>query len=77
MSEIYIIEVNRSYGNYRDKEVMSQFFTTEEDAKKYLINKYGDWIDKDKLYIYYNGLWRYKIKDESGINFSIKKLKAA
>ena len=77
MDKIYIIEMFRDYRQHVKTEVFDKFFGSEEEAKQFLLKKYAPWLDEEHLYIYYSGLWRFRISDETGISFYIKPLKAA
>lgn len=77
MNTIYIITIIRDYKQYATTDVVNKYFGSEEEAKKWLERKYAPWIDLEHLYIYYSGLWRFRVSDECGIIFSIKQLKAA
>ena len=77
MPKIYIIKILRHFKDYSEIDVEDRYFSSEEEAKKYLINKDGQWIDEERLFIYYSGLWRFKKRDETGISFHIRPIKAA
>ena len=78
MKSIYIIKLIR-YRNGHDVEeyLTSTYFNSEEEAKNFLEKKYGNWLDRDHLYIRQSGLWRYKLGTETGIGFRILEFKAA
>ena len=78
METIYVILMNREYGDHHTEvEVINRYFTSEDKAKKWLEDKYKEGIDMDYLYLRWGALYTNRIKNECGINFHIQKLTAA
>ena len=79
MEKIFVIITKRFYDedHHEGTIEINRFFKTEEEAKNWLESKYGEWLDKEHLYIYYGGLGRFRKSNERGISFAIQPLKAA